>query len=415
MIFRLALLQIRSHKIRTSLIALAVVLTSVLYMTVISIAYCIMDSYQLSLMLATGSDFHALITDNGYSLTGGDLLHEIQSAPEVSEAYLMSMEYNATSDAEFLGDAGTPIVFTDSAKILPHLFIKVTDGGFPENNYEILLCETLYPSLSVGKTVTFTYRGYDPVSQEITTKETKYTVSGLFRCDADTPLPAVALYSEDTAKELALNTDIMMTFHSSFGLQERLDILTERLSVYMLPDAEPYSLVNRAYVGADLSDFFQPDNIILLVSVIAVLFFAAFLLIYNIYSIGLTQDLRTFGLLRIIGTTHRQMKQLTWLQTAIIGIVSLPVGLTAGYLIGFRLLSPIFMSISGEILPYVNIIPELLRRANPTKYAEITDCKVCEHHANASKPEKCHIHHPYLHPVNRLFQFNCNITRKNRI
>ena len=40
MIFRLAHLQIQSHRLRTMFVAVAVVLTSILYMTVISISYC---------------------------------------------------------------------------------------------------------------------------------------------------------------------------------------------------------------------------------------------------------------------------------------------------------------------------------------------------------------------------------------
>ena len=56
MIFRLARLQIQSHRLRTGFVAVAVVLTAVLYMTVISFAYCALDSVQLSKMLASGSD-----------------------------------------------------------------------------------------------------------------------------------------------------------------------------------------------------------------------------------------------------------------------------------------------------------------------------------------------------------------------
>ena len=48
MIFRLACLQIQSHRLRTIFVAVAAVLTSILYMTVISISYCILDSTQLS-------------------------------------------------------------------------------------------------------------------------------------------------------------------------------------------------------------------------------------------------------------------------------------------------------------------------------------------------------------------------------
>ena len=48
MIFRLARLQIKSHRLRTGFVAVAVVLTTVLYMTVISFAYCAVDSVQPS-------------------------------------------------------------------------------------------------------------------------------------------------------------------------------------------------------------------------------------------------------------------------------------------------------------------------------------------------------------------------------
>ncbi len=92
MIFRLARLQIRSHRLRTGFVAVAVVLTAVLYMTVISFAYCAVDSIQLSKMLASGSDIHAFIFDMGYSISGKALREEIQSAPEVSETFLMSFE-----------------------------------------------------------------------------------------------------------------------------------------------------------------------------------------------------------------------------------------------------------------------------------------------------------------------------------
>ena len=56
MIFRLACLQIQSHRLRMIFAAVAAVLTSILYMTVFSISYCILDSTQLSRMLAAGSD-----------------------------------------------------------------------------------------------------------------------------------------------------------------------------------------------------------------------------------------------------------------------------------------------------------------------------------------------------------------------
>lgn len=349
MIFRLARLQIQSHRLRTMFVAVAAVLTSILYMTVISISYCILDSTQLSMMLAAGSDFHASVSDTGYSISGETLRREIQNAPEVSEAFLLGMDRavstdTANTDSE---NQGMDIVFTDSEKSLPHLFMTPTEGKFPKSQDEIMLYEGAFSSISVGDHIQLTY---DCSNGE--TKEKAYTVSGFYDCDADRPIPAATLYDEDTVQKLDLAVEVMIRFHSSFGIDRRLDAVKERLEEWELPGANRYSQVNYAYAAADLGEFLRPGNILLILCVVAVVFFAAFLLIYNIFSISLAQDMRTFGLLRVIGTTHRQMKKLTYVQIIFIGCMALPIGLLLGYFIGFKLLSPVFMSLSGTILPY---------------------------------------------------------------
>ncbi len=348
MIFRLARLQISSHRMRTTFVAVAVMLTAILYMTVISIAYCLMDSVQLSKMLASGSDFHSSIFDTGYSISGEALREEIQSAPEVSEAFMVSFEpvhWEEPAEANSV-DQEFGVLFVDREKVLPHFFMTLTEGRFPQGADEIMLCREAFPTHSIGDEVRFFIKSVETAEPV----ERTYTVSGFYHSDADTPPPAVALYGENVAEELELS--VMVQFHSSFGIEQRLETVTERLSQWEVPGEERRTQINNAYVGADASMFLQPENVMMILAVTAVLFFAAFLLIYNIYSIALTQDMRSFGLLKVIGMTHRQMKKLTLVQTGLIACGALPAGLLLGYFIGFRLLSPVFMSMSGEVLPY---------------------------------------------------------------
>ena len=349
MILRLACLQIQSHRLRTIFIAVAAVLTSVLYMTVISISYCILDSTQLSRMLAAGSDFHASVSDTGYSLSPETLRSKIQNAPEVSEAFLLGMHSGFYADSVYADSEhqGMDVVFTDSEKSLPHLFLTPTEGQFPRSQDEIMLYEKAFPAVTVGDCVRLTYNC--PNGE---TKEKAYMVSGFYRCDADRPVSAVMLYDENSIQEIDIAAQVMIRFHSSFGIDRRLDAVKGRLGGWELPGAYREFQINYAYAAAALGELFQPGNVLLILCVVAVVFFAAFLLIYNIFSISLAQDMRTFGLLRVIGTTHRQMKRLTCVQIILIGCAALPTGLLLGYVIGFRLLSPVFMSLSGKILPY---------------------------------------------------------------
>lgn len=349
MIFRLARLQIQSHRLRTMFVAVAVVLTSILYMTVISISYCILDSTQLSMMLAAGSDFHASILDTGYSLSEKTLCREIQNSPEVSEAFLLGMGSAFSADEAYTNheNQGIDIVFTDSEKILSHLFMTPTEGKFPKFPDEIMLYEGVFSSLSVGDNIQFTYN-----CSNGGTEEKSYTVSGFYDCSSDRPISAVTLYDGAAVQKLGLAVEVMISFHSSFGIDRCLDAVVEHLEEWKLPGENRSSQINYAYAAADLGEFFKPGNILLILSVAAVVFFAAFLVIYNIFSISLAQDMRTFGLLRVIGTTHRQMKKLTYVQIIFIGCIALPIGLLLGYFIGFKLLSPVFMSLSRETLPY---------------------------------------------------------------
>lgn len=348
MIFRLARLQIRSHRFRTIFVAVAAVLTSILYMTVISISYCILDSTQLSRMLAAGSDFHASVSGTGYSISKEMLRREIQNAPEVSEAFLLGMNSAVFTDSVYTGSENQrmDVVFTDSEKSLPHLFMTPTKGQFPKSRDEIMLYEGAFSAVSVGDYIQLTY---DCSNGEI---KKAYTVSGFYDCDADRPIPAVTLYDENSVQELDAAVEVMIQFHNSFGIDRRLEAVTERLGEWELPGVDRGSQINYAYAAADFGEFLRPGNILLILSVVAVVFFAAFLLIYNIFSISLAQDMRTFGLLRVIGMTHRQMKKLTYAQIILIGCAALPTGLLLGYFIGFRLLSPVFMSLSGTVLPY---------------------------------------------------------------
>jgi len=335
---------------RTTFVAVAVILTSVLYMTVISFAYCAVDSVQLSKMLAFTSDVHALIVDTGYSISGEALREEIQSAPEVSETFLAAyapVHWEEPAEANSIRQ-GFGVAFVDREGILHHHFMTMTEGRFPQTAEDIMLCREAFPTLSIGDNVRFFIMG--GVTPEPMVRERTYTVSGFYHSYADRPPPAVALYGEHVAEELELS--VMMSFHSSFGIEQRLDAVLKRLSQWEIPGDERRTQINQAYVGADLGNVLQPGNVLMMLLVIGVLFFAAFLLIYNVYSIALTQDMRSFGLLKVIGMTHWQMKKLTLVQTGLIACGALPAGLLAGYFIGFKLLSPIFMSMSGEVLPY---------------------------------------------------------------
>ena len=84
-------------------------------------------------------------------------------------------------------------------------------------------------------------------------------------------------------------------------------------------------------------DFSDDSNmfVVLATIVFGILFmFCGYLLIYNVFEIAVTNDIRQYGLLRTVGTTSKQIKRLVNWQALYLFLIGTPVGLLVGLLVG---------------------------------------------------------------------------------
>ncbi|MGX8773596.1 MAG: ABC transporter permease, partial [Bacillota bacterium] len=94
--------------------------------------------------------------------------------------------------------------------------------------------------------------------------------------------------------------------------------------------------------------------LILLLMIIA----SGYLIIYNIFYIAVSADIRYYGLLKTIGTTNRQLKRIIVRQAALLSLIAIPAGMLLGYLISVVILPVItgsFLNIPCHIHPDVRI------------------------------------------------------------
>ena len=61
--------------------------------------------------------------------------------------------------------------------------------------------------------------------------------------------------------------------------------------------------VNWGYTGAQLSDNLDPSVVIAVAAMLLLIIFTGYLIIYNVFQISVTNDIRFYGLLKTIGTT----------------------------------------------------------------------------------------------------------------
>ena len=104
----------------------------------------------------------------------------------------------------------------------------------------------------------------------------------------------------------------------------------------------------------------------LVAGVFGILFmFCGYLLIYNVFEIAVTNDIRQYGLLRTVGTTSQQIKRLVNRQALYLFLIGAPLGLLLGTLLGRSILPAVLQifavdfsggNIEVGTLPYLGII-----------------------------------------------------------
>jgi putative ABC transport system permease protein len=149
----------------------------------------------------------------------------------------------------------------------------------------------------------------------------------------------------------SINSHIM--FHNSMNLEKKLYKVITDSGYTVLEDGENRELlpsdiaynVNWAYLSSGFS-MSDPSGLISVFMAVVLIIFTGYLIIYNIFQISIIRDIRFYGLLKTIGTTPKQIRQIIYRQAFILSIIGIPIGLIGGFIIGKALL-PMIISISS--------------------------------------------------------------------
>ncbi len=107
--------------------------------------------------------------------------------------------------------------------------------------------------------------------------------------------------------------------------------------------------VNWGYTGARLSENADPAVLIAIAAMVLLIVFTGYLIIYNVFQISVAGDIRFYGLLKTLGTTPRQLRQIIRLQALALSAAGIPIGLVPGWIIGGRLTPVIVERLNGVV------------------------------------------------------------------
>ena len=237
-------------------------------------------------------------------------------------------------------------------------FAEPTTGHMPQSGKEITMDTAalkllgIQPELGTKITLTYTVGDQNQLSYE---KTDTFTLVGWWDYDDICPVHYVniseeyarAVEAEGMAAGMApFRTDLNVMMASSLDIRGQMEQVDLDLGYTWETRGEENSVrigVNWGYTSSQLGESIDVTTIAAIIAFLALVIFTGYLIIYNIFQISVTGDIRFYGLLKTIGVTPRQLKRIIRQQALFLCIVGIPVGLLLGYGVGASL-TPVVMA-----------------------------------------------------------------------
>lgn len=129
-------------------------------------------------------------------------------------------------------------------------------------------------------------------------------------------------------------------FDSSYDIESQMEELTARAG---FSDDEVRISVNWGYAASSM----DPMTLALGTGLLAVIILSGYLIIYNIFYINVSTDIRYYGLLKTIGTTGKQLRRMVRAQAFMLSAMGIPLGLISGWAVGKMILPYVYRALSG--------------------------------------------------------------------
>ena len=351
----LKLLAKRSLKAQKNTIAvLAIMLATLLFTSLFTIAISLQTAMQESNMRTTGTSAHA-----GIKRLSWEEYEKLSSDTGIKDIGYSIIIGNAVGD-DF---NKTPTELRYGDETYSELTFNTPDTGhLPEQKNEIATSRIVLDAMGlpdkVGTQMELTF------TTDTDTFTDTFTLCGIWDGDAVAYRQTMLLskaYAEQVAPVIHGETDgttppvgtgyidAVMMMPTAWNIEKQA---LEVTSKYGLDERVS---INDAYQMATVN----LSSMLPLVTGIAVIFIAGYLLIYNVFYISIAQDIRFYGMLKTLGTTARQIRKIVYKKAIKLSLMGIPIGLLLGWPIG-RLLLPAIVNMLTDDIRIVTTVNPLI-------------------------------------------------------
>lgn len=351
-ISRLSWKTLRANRNRNLIAIIAIMLTTVLFTALFTIAFSINHAFQQANFRQVGGYAHG-----GFKYLTEQQFEQLKDDPLVRE-YALRRFVGMPSEAPF-NKAHVEVSYSD-AKEAKWMFAEPVEGRLPKEGTREAATDTrvlsllgVEPKLGAEFTMTFNVDGQE-------TTQT-FVLSGWWAYD-EAIIASHVLIPESRAEGIFDQLDtqgadgMTGTYHldvmlgSSLHIERDLHTILERNGYQNNTSAEDNYVaigVNWGYTGSQLASKLDPMTAITIILLLLVIMITGYLIIYNVFRISVTSDIRFYGLLKTIGASGRQLRRIIRRQALLLSAAGIPLGLILGYAVGVLLAPAVLNQLNG--------------------------------------------------------------------
>lgn len=358
--FKYTVKSLKENRTRTVVTIIGIIL-SVAMFTAVTESMVSGQSYLVKSVKNSVGSFHYV-----YYNIDGDTLSKIQNDGDFSSvAYMKNTGYakfdSANEYMPYLHVAGISKNFTDSVAV------RLTEGRMPENSGEIVISKQAVSgegeSFRVGDVLNLELGRRIADGQELwqdirfNEQETleplytkTYTVVGIcLRPDENIERYEAPGYTCYTVDDGSVNSSSQV-FVTAADPARVAQLMSEKFELYGYGLNQNYDLLTfQGYENDGLTAVALGLGTLLIVLIMA----GSVALIYNSFSISVSERTKQFGILRSVGATKRQMRRTVSYEALALCVIAVPLGLIAGcggIAVTFRLLADEFDTVTDEFI-----------------------------------------------------------------
>ena len=362
-ILRMGWRTMKASKTRNLIAVLAIALTTVLFTSLFTIAMSINDGFQQSNFRQVGGFSHG-----GFKYLTEEQFEELRDDPLIAQ-WGVRRFLGMPTQAPF-NKSHVEVSYAD-ANYAHWSFCDPVEGSLPQEGTDQAATDTavlellgIEPEIGAKFTLTFDVDGH-------TTTQT-FTLSGWWERDEAIAASHVLIPESRVDAVLAevgvtppgsngmtgtWNLDVMLKSGSRHIERDLNQILADHGYQNETAGANYIDIgINWGYTGAQLSDNLDPIVVIAIAAMLLLIIFTGYLIIYNVFQISVTNDIRFYGLLKTIGTTPRQLRRIIRQQALTLSLAGIPLGLIVGWFIGGQITPAIVSRLDG-IVPTTSVSP----------------------------------------------------------